>query len=178
MEALLEYLREAADAVKPLPADLRPLAFQFLLQRSGRRTALRRRGVKSVPAETTGQSKARRKGSTPKILDVKLKKPDVTRFVRKKNPRNHEEKYVVAAYFLKEKAGVTAVGRDHVYTFYRLAGWKTPKALDQVFRDAKARQDWFGERDAEGNWPLTHIGESFVLHDLPRQSDEEGETDD
>jgi hypothetical protein len=186
MQQKMKQLREAAEAVKDLPPELRPAAFEFLLRVEGAATQARtpatpraaggqrrdaKRGApKGKKPEGKQKRVGRRRSGSPRLVALKISKPDAVKFAAEKNPKSHQERYAVATAYLNSKGLADRVSVGHMYTFYRKVGWPLPTVLDQVFRDAKNNHDWFTEADEEGLRKLTDIGEDLVRHDLPRKT--------
>ncbi len=173
MDELAEQLRKASEAVKGLPSELRAVAFQFVLQslpHGSQRKPKPKAGRTEKRAAAKGTAKTKRVASSspPSVVKLPVSKPELEKYVAKKQPGDHLERYAVMAACLREKA-IERVGVDEIYTCYRHLNLKAPKVMRQVFHNARNTKGWFDEADSDGKFGLTHVGVQFVEHDLPAQ---------
>lgn len=134
------------------------------------------------PAQTEkkrggGSSKKKRETpaakSAPKIIrDLNLRpagKPSFDDFVAEKQPRDNQEKFLVAIYYLEQIAGIQPVSDAHVGTVFRMTGgWREPGNLGSGLRMTAHRKNTIDTSDLEDLKTTPH-GRNFVEHDLPHQ---------
>jgi hypothetical protein len=75
-------------------------------------------------------------------------------FAVDKAPQNDNEKYLVAAIWLTESAGLETFTTDHIFTCFRAMGWKEQKDFSQPLRLMKSKKSYF-ENPSRGVWKLT-----------------------
>jgi len=133
---------------------------------SGTKTKARKRGRKS--------KKAGRATASPTIVrDLNLRPEGKTSFrvyAEEKAPKSHEERCVIAVYYLKHELGLEAVSVDHVYTCYKDANWRIPANLSNRLSVTAHRQGWLDTSDRT-SIAVTTQGENLVQHDLPRETE-------
>jgi len=170
-DQLLSDIAKVAKALDGVPKDLRPVAFQFLLQRIPLQHAPTKDARKATPStrarpKSPAGKAARRRGRPRVLSSLKIPKSELTKFYDEKKPQTHQERYAVMACFLQDGAISNNVDVDEIYTCYSLLNKRGPKSMDQVFRDADR---WF-ERDEESRWALNHVGREYVRFDLPKKT--------
>jgi hypothetical protein len=182
MDDLAGRMKKAAEAVKDLPPDLRPVAFRFALEElsgvlSRAAPAKGPRGRRTKQPSRPDQAGRRKRGRTqsaPRVVDLKVDTGKLKRFAENRRPRTHQEKYAAVASFLADSRVAERVGPDEIYTCYKILGWRAPKNMGHVFIDARNTKGWFGPVGEDGKYELTHVGREFVAHDLGKTAAEEG----
>jgi hypothetical protein len=106
------------------------------------------------------------------IKDLNLKptgKTSFKDFVAAKGPASNQERCLISVYYLKNEVGLTRVGANHVYTCFKVEGWRVPADLVNTLQYAASQSGWFDTKDREDIKLTTH-GENHVEHDMPRAS--------
>jgi hypothetical protein len=121
------------------------------------------------PQETeeaaASRPRASRKFPAPKVmadLDLNAGDPPFEKFAMAKgNPTKHAKRYLLSAYWLKEKLGIGSVDMNHIYTCYKKMGWNTNiRDFSQPLRDL-ARNNTNGELK-DGSFTINLIGGGVV----------------
>lgn len=106
------------------------------------------------------------------IKDLNLKpsgKKSFKDFVSEKAPSSNPEKCLTAVYYLQNVLGLSKVGANHVYTCFKVEGWRVPSDLVNTLQWAASQEGWFDTKDREEIKVTTH-GENHIEHDMPRNS--------
>lgn len=128
-------------------------------------------------AKRSGSSRKRReapaaKGPPKLIRDLNLRpagKPSFDDFVAEKQPRDNQEKFLLAIYYLEQMAGIQPVTDAHVGTVFRMtSGWREPGNLGSGLRMTAHRKNTIDTSNLEDLKTTPH-GRNFVEHDLPHQ---------
>ena len=118
----------------------------------------------------SGRQGGAREYSTPEFLaDFPLSPPGATPwkdYATAKNPRNLNDKYLVASGWLTEHGGQESFTRGHVFTCFRAMGWDELKDFTQPMRGMKSKNSYF-TTPKRGYWKLTSLG-SDEIKNLPR----------
>ena len=119
-----------------------------------------------------GDSSARTKATPPSIVkDLNLKpqgKESFADFIKKKEPTSQHAQCLVA-YYLRNTAAVKAVGTDHVYTCFKVAGWRVPANLRNVMQVAASTKGWLDTSNMS-DIKVTIHGDNYIEHDLKPKS--------
>lgn len=132
----------------------------------------RRRGTKKRGASSK-KARKRRRSSPGIVKDLSTRpkgKKAFAEFASEKSPTTHQEKQVVAVYWLRKTAGVDGITVDHVNTCYQAAGWPRPKDLENALAVTAMRKGWLDTSDMSAI-DITASGEDAVDHDLPKKKD-------
>ena len=105
-----------------------------------------------------------KKFRSPKVVHIDMKsggKPFEDFAVEKGNPKSHQVRYLVAAYWLKNFAQIAPCTVDHIFTCYKSAsGWSLDmKDPGAPLRQLKLAQD--GDTK-NGSFTINHAGEARV----------------
>lgn len=126
--------------------------------------------IKSAGGKKKATKKKPKTKSMPKqIKDLNLNpsgKPSAKEFSLEKKPSNARQKCVVAIYYLRDIVGTPSVTTDHVYTYFKTAGWPIPTDLVNTLQQAGST-GWLDTADAQ-NILITPIGENLIEHELPK----------
>ncbi len=172
MDEITKLIKRAAELVRELPDDLRPVAFRYLLEhlsvtRTTNRTKHKNRKKHSLTPINNKTGKLRKKKLVPDTIS-NIDVPKLKEFVEEKAPRNHEERYaVIAAHFSQD--GVSRISEEHIRTCYKVLRWQKPGNFEQIFCNAHSRKLWFSKRGDDGRRELTDVGMTYVMDDLPKQ---------
>jgi hypothetical protein len=191
LDDLLGRMPEIAKAVSAFPEGVQKSAFDALMAaatgtaasarapapaEAAGDTAPRKRGAatrrrKREAEADTGHGKPRRAGSSqPKVvkeLDLRPKgKKTLADFVKEKNPTSQHDKHAVTVYYLSNVAGISPVGRDHVFTAWREMGWKLPPDFLASLRLTASKKRYLDTSNTD-DLRLLNPGVNRVEHDLP-----------
>ena len=141
---------------------------------SGRAARSRRTG--SSKNSSSGRKAASEDGSSvsadaPK-LDKDLDTSTLAAFYRDIEARNHPEKILVFLTFLTEKLEIGAPNTDQVYTCYKAAGERLPKAFGQAFRDTSGSRFGYINYKSPTDLTITLNGQNHFKLDIKRKSAE------
>lgn len=106
------------------------------------------------------------------VKDLNLKptgKTSFKDFVAAKAPASNPEKCLVAVYYLKNELALDKVGIGHVYTCFKVEGWRVPSDLANTLQWAASQEGWFDTKERE-NIKLTMHGENYVEHDMQKKT--------
>jgi hypothetical protein len=190
-ETQLDRVRRAAEVVNALPKKLQATAFQILFSdvsvdsaeaASSTATPLETQApaeqdTTNDDAKTNGASatrKARRSGSkspkaAPQDRDLELfpeGKTSFTAFAAEKAPKNHDEKYTVAVWWLLRALEVPAATVPQVVSCYMAAGWALPS--DVANAASQARKAGYLSNAKNDDLKLGSLGINLVNNQLPR----------
>lgn len=70
-------------------------------------------------------------------------------FVAEKSPKTHDEKILVACYYLSEMMGIAEVSIGHILAAYQAAEWGAPAHPDNATRGAASRTGWLDTGDSK-----------------------------
>jgi hypothetical protein len=135
-------------------------------RRRRRRGAAREPGSASTPTKGAGRFK-----ETAPTLDKNLNlRPkgvmSFKDFAAQKNPRNLNERNLVAVFYLERVAAVGKVTSNQVYTCFKEAGWRLPAYPRNALQVTASTKAWLNTSDAN-DITVTPAGENVVDHDLP-----------
>lgn len=99
---------------------------------------------------------------------------DIRTLKQEKNPGSVKQMACLVAYYLQELAPEgekkETVSTADLEKYFKQAGFKLPKALDQVLRDAKS--SGYFESAGRGEYKLNAVGYNLVVHGLPKSKGE------
>ncbi len=96
--------------------------------------------------------------------------PSFRNFLDDKKPSNSAPDMIsITGFYFKQHLNKEEFSEGNVMYVYGIAGLKRPKKVHQVFLNTKSRNQWIKQGSASDKWILTHIGEDYVLHDLPKK---------
>ena len=97
------------------------------------------------------------------------KQIDIRSLKTEKNPDSAKQRACLVAYYLQELAPKDdrkqAISTQDVENYFKQAGFKLPKRLEQVLVDAKA--SGYFESAGRGEYKLNAVGYNLVVHGLP-----------
>lgn len=96
---------------------------------------------------------------------------DIRALKEQKQPSSSTQMACIVAYYLQELAP-PAERKDTIRTsdlekYFKQAGYRLPRVLDQVLIDAKA--SGYFESVSRGEYRLNTVGYNLVVHNLPKQ---------
>lgn len=133
----------------------------------------KKKSTKSIAGAVTSKAKA---GPLSIVKDLNLKpqgKDTFADFIKKKNPLSQHEQCLCAIYYLRNVAGVSTVSANHVYTCFKLAGWRVPANIKNVMQVAASTKGWLDTSNAS-DIRMTIHGDNYVEHDLPGKPSAKG----
>ena len=102
-------------------------------------------------------------GKTPKSVDIRSLK-------EQKQPKSAKQMACIVAYYLQELAAdgerKETISTQDLEKYFKQAGFKLPKVLEQVLSDAKA--SGYFESAGRGEYRLNAVGYNLVAHSLPK----------
>jgi hypothetical protein len=102
-----------------------------------------------------------------KSLDLKpTGKKSFADFIKEKNPVSHHERSLAAAWYLTNIAGAKVVDVNHIFTCFKVAGWRLPANLRNAMQVAASTKGWLDTADMEDIKVTVH-GDNYIEHDLP-----------
>ena len=139
-------------------------------------------GDSAIAASTTniGQKQRRNvggkvyeKGSSNKIdpnkpkLDKNLNTSTLTEYYRKYKAKNNQEKILIFLMFLTGELDIQNPNTNQVYTCFRAANEKVPKAFAQAFLHASGRYG-FIEYNSPSNLTVTVVGDNHFNFEIDK----------
>jgi hypothetical protein len=129
-----------------------------------------RRASRTKGPDASKRTGRRRSGSPGVVKDLSLRPPGKTPFIdfaAKKQPKTHQQKQAVIAYWLRHDGGLTSgISPDHVNTCYVEAGWPRPADLANNLQVTAGQKGWLDTSEMV-NIRITMRGEDEVRHNLP-----------
>lgn len=91
-------------------------------------------------------------------------------FIALKQPKDNQERFAVAVYYLEQIAGISGIGLGHMAAvFKQTAGWREPQNVRSGVQMTAHRKNTIDSSDF-ANLRTTPHGRNFVEHDLPAKS--------
>ncbi len=103
-------------------------------------------------------------------LDKNLNTTGIVEFYSQFQPKNHPEKILIFARFLKDSLGLEKVNVNEIYTCYSAVSEKPAAAFAQSFRDTSSKKFGYIDYNSPTDIVLTFIGNRYFEHELPRVS--------
>jgi len=127
--------------------------------------------LRSSPAQPAGPAAAAAAAIQPPAAPAA---PSVLQDIRslkeEKQPTSATQMACIVAYYLQELAPTAerseTIKTADLETYFKQAGYKLPRKMDQVLVDAK-RSGYF-ESVARGEYRLNTVGYNLVVHNLPK----------
>jgi hypothetical protein len=96
---------------------------------------------------------------------------DIRTLKSQKQPSTAQQMACLVAYYLQdiapENERKATISADDLDKYFKQAGYKLPKKMDQVLPDSK--KTGYFESVARGDYRLTAVGYNLVVHNLPPQ---------
>jgi hypothetical protein len=135
-------------------------------------------GTALAPVKATTKPRKPKNGSgTPKTkaptllkdLDLKPKgRPSFADVAAAKKPISHYERCLVAVHYLTNAAEVSPVSVDHVYTCFKVMGWRLPADLRNAMQVAASTKGWLDTSNMNDIRVTVH-GDNYLEHDLVKR---------
>jgi hypothetical protein len=116
-------------------------------------------------------------GADPEVKTQKTdvqssyKQIDIRTFKEQKSPKTAVQMACVVAYYLQElapeKDRKKTVNTNDLTTYFKQAGFKLPKAIQQLLPDARVA-GYFESATGKGEYALNAVGYNLVAHNLPK----------
>lgn len=125
--------------------------------------------IKVVRAKENHKAKGTKKTKLVMAVDKALnlmppQKISSNEFASKLTPGNHQEKGVVAVYYISKILDMPSVNISQVYTFYKHLSWKVPADLANALRKAGVL-GWLDTSD-QNDIKVTVGGENYIEHNM------------
>ena len=157
LEALDPNARQTAIEAARSHLDLQPIA-----------------GIPITPLQSTPANSNTLHASSVPHLKTPAKKIDIRSLKEEKRPASARQMACVVAYYLQELAPDAekkeTVTNGDIEKYFKQAGFKLPKALEQVLLDAKS--SGYFESAGRGEYKLNAVGYNLVAHSLPHSKGE------
>jgi hypothetical protein len=138
-------------------------------EQKGRRKSARRRTKATVSENGQGSKKA---PYEPRVL-TDMNFSDLPGYLSGYSPKKgHKDLIPLFAHYLEAEKKITPFSANHLFTCYRFAKIKPPNAFTQTLYDARGKYH-FLKFDSFDAISLTHIGETFIAHDIVRKAPSE-----
>ena len=122
----------------------------------------------SLPA-TTGNVSSGQPAPPPPPAPTPPASTDIRTLKEQKKPKSAQQMACLVAYYLQEHAPETekkdSVSIDDMDKYFKQAGFRLPKQMKQLLKDAK-RAGYF-DSGARGEYKLNPVGYNLVVHGLP-----------
>ena len=127
-------------------------------------------GSKSSGTKRTANKKAKGRTSAADLKNLDLRPKNKKSFrdlANEKTPTSHQEKCVLAVYYLKDTLKESAVSAGHIEACFLDGNWRLPTDLDNTLQFTSSTKKWLVTSDMN-DIGLTAAGKNLVRHDLPR----------
>jgi len=102
-------------------------------------------------------------------LDKNLNTAGLGPFYGQFSPKNNSEKILIFLKFLTDEVNVESPNTDQIYTCFKAAGEKVPKAFAQAFYDTSSKLGYIDFRSST-DIPVTIAGDNHFSHALKRKT--------
>ena len=165
-KTLGQAIDEVIEALKPLEESTRMTAVRAACEHLGLSLGVAESIVAAVPVSAPSGTSvpAETAARTP------VTPQDIRTFREVKGPKNAIEMACLVAYYLEYMAQPadrkTAVTKADLDKYFKQAGQKLPKKIDQVLVDAKSAG--YFDSVSRGKYKLNPVGDNLVVHTLPK----------
>jgi hypothetical protein len=83
--------------------------------------------------------------------------PSLKDYCTEKDPRNEQDKFLVASAWIQTHGGAEPFTGQHLFTCFRAMDWKTQADMIQPLRNLKSKKSYY-DKVGRGEWKLTGIG--------------------
>lgn len=104
-------------------------------------------------------------------LDKNLNTASLGPFYGQFLPKNNAEKILIFLKFITDELDIESPNTDQVYTCFKAAGEKIPKAFAQAFYDTSSKLGYIDFRSST-DMPITIAGDNHFNHALKRKTAE------
>lgn len=105
-------------------------------------------------------------------LDKNIDTSGLAAFYGQYEPKNNSEKILIFVKYLSDELGIEEPNTDQVYTLFKKAGDKIPKAFAQAFHDTGNKHGFIDFNGAAGTIKVTIAGDNHFNHDLKKKAAE------
>ncbi|GAB2679414.1 hypothetical protein [Kribbella swartbergensis] len=117
-----------------------------------------------------GRSASKKTFTVPRGLNFAPEgHPTLEQFVAEKQPRNMDEKVLVACYYLSNMMGVADVEIGQILAVFQAAEWNAPAHPDNSVRAAASRTGWIDTANTK-SIKVVWKGENYVTTKMPADS--------
>lgn len=109
-----------------------------------------------APVASNGKPKQKTQLKFLKDMDFNAGSEPWKTFAARKNPTHDTEKYLVAAEWVSEVAGIKEFKVNHIFSCFRMMEWAQQKDFSQPMRHMKSKKSYF--HNDKRNWSLTTVG--------------------
>lgn len=105
------------------------------------------------------------------VKDLNLKpqtKKSFVDFANEKKPSAIKEKMVLSTHYLKNKVSIKNINKNHIYTCFKVAGWRIPKNFTNMLHQAGS-EGWLDTKN-QNDLKITPMGDNLIDYDLPKNS--------
>lgn len=128
---------------------------------------------KAQSSKKTPKTKTTKTKTSLSILkDLNLKpngKKSFSEFTSETKPVSNHDKSIVAVYYMQHTLGITEITASHVYTCFKMAGWRMPYDLENELQWVASQKGWLNTSSMSKIHTTTH-GDNYIEHDLPKKS--------
>lgn len=105
-------------------------------------------------------------------LDKNLDTSGLENFYNKFSPNNNAEKILLFLKFIIENLQIEKPNTDQIYTCFKAAGERIPKAFAQAFYDASSKKFGYINFNSSTDIEITIVGENYFNHTMKRKATE------
>lgn len=89
-------------------------------------------------------------------------------FIAEKNPGSNVQKTATFVYYLENMLKLQEITIDHIFTCYKLMGYRMPNNLQQNLADTcSSRYGYIGRKD--GKFTMTVVGNNYIEFDMNKE---------
>ena len=128
--------------------------------------------AKEIDKKTTKVSKSSAKIEHYSLVKLKIDSTQEKQLIadyKSLNVRGTQNAIVALFYLYRHASGEQIFTLDLTYTLLKTVGEKVPKYVSQSLRDIKSKKQYI-DRNEDGTYSLTHIGENFYELDLSKKT--------
>ncbi len=165
----IDKIIEALDSVEP---DARRTALEAACSHLGVKLDMSHSHVPATPASPPSTLVPPHQATPPPHSPPSPPSPtDIRTLKDQKQPSSAKQMACVVAYYLQElapsKERKDTVSTQDLGKYFKQAGFKLPRALEQVLRDGKS--SGYFESTTRGEYKLNAVGYNLVAHNLPKK---------
>lgn len=111
-------------------------------------------------------------GINPNVpkLDKNIDTSGLAAFYGQYEPKNNSEKILIFLKYLSENLAIESPNTDQVYTLFKKAGDKIPKAFAQAFHDTGNKHGFIDFNAPSATITITIAGDNHFNHDLKKKA--------
>jgi len=105
-------------------------------------------------------------------LDKNIDTSGLAAFYGQYKPKNNAEKILIFSKYLSDELGIEEPNTDQIYTLFKKAGDKIPKAFAQAFHDTGNKHGFIDFDGPAATIKVTIAGDNYFNHDLKKEAAE------